>query len=230
MKFKEITLYTNQLENEINFYNKTLGFPIQHQNEQEFSVQIGWSKLTFKLSTEPHFYHYCFLIPKNQLLEAKAWMEERLDLLSDEHAQTIQLFESWNAEAFYFFDGSGNIAELIVRHDLEYENSEPFNYDSFICMNELGMPTTRIKEFNQKLENEMNSFFWKGNFERFCTNGTQEALFIIPNYKLKETWFPTDLKIKTDPFSAIIENDSKLFKVEYKEEQLKIEQYEMAFS
>lgn len=79
-----------------------------------------------------------------------------------------------------------------------------------------------IEKINRQLEKELTSQFWKGDKKRFGTNGSQEGLFLLPNYKLKKTWFPTELKIKGEPFEAIIENNGKNFLVEYKDEKIKI--------
>ena len=129
MKFKKFSLYTHDLELEFEFYTKKLGFELLEKAKDTFTVRIGWTELCFKKSENSHFYHYCFLIPSNKLLEAQKWMEERLELIETEKDRKIQHFENWNAQAFYFYDASGNIAEFIVRHDLENESSQA-DFDS----------------------------------------------------------------------------------------------------
>jgi hypothetical protein len=54
-------------------------------------------------------------------------------------------------------------------------------------------------------------------------------IFFLPNYNLKETWFPTEIKIKAEPFEAIVENNNKKYQVIYSGGELttsKIENYE----
>ena len=67
MKFKKLKLFTAELEPELKFYSQTLGFELLERTKTSFSVKVGWSELTFEESEEDHLYHYCFLIPSNQL-------------------------------------------------------------------------------------------------------------------------------------------------------------------
>lgn len=216
MKFKELKLYTNKIELEFNFYSKILGFELVDYNTNSFTVKIGWSKLTFKKSEKEHLYHYCFLIPSNKLSEALEWMEKRTEVIEIESGRKTQNFESWNADSFYFYDGSGNIAEFIVRYDLYNEDSNGFNANTVLGINEIGMPTNNIEKINDQLQNEIGTVFWKGDVERFGTNGDQEGIFLLPNHEVKDTWFPTNSKITLEPFEAIIENDEKEYSVEYR--------------
>ena len=221
MKFKKLKLYTNKLESEKRFYSEVLGFKIVDENSNSFSLKIGWSELTFEKSEEEHKYHYCFLIPANKLNQALKWMEIRTEVLDIENGRKTQNFESWNADSFYFYDASGNIAECIVRYDLKNDDNEDFDVTKILGVNEMGVPTKDVKKLNQQLESELKTKFWKGDVERFGTNGSQEGIWLLPNYELKEIWFPTTLKIKPEPFEAIIENDGKTYHVEFKNQKLK---------
>ncbi|HSQ85912.1 MAG TPA: hypothetical protein VLM43_14455, partial [Desulfobacterales bacterium] len=90
MKFKKLTLYTKELEVELNFYSKILGFEILEQNSDSFTAKIGWSELTFKKSETQHIYHYCFLIPSNMLNQALTWMEKRTEIIEIENGRKTQ--------------------------------------------------------------------------------------------------------------------------------------------
>ncbi|GLR15425.1 VOC family protein [Portibacter lacus] len=220
MKFKKLKLYTNQLESELKFYSETMGFPVLHKSINTFTVKVGWSELTFEKSDDSHKYHYCFLIPANQLIQALQWMEMRTEVIEIESGRKTQHFESWNADSFYFYDGSGNVAEFIVRYDLKNNADSPFDISKVLSINEMGMPSNKVSKINEQLENELQTKFWKGDLDRFATNGTQEGIWLIPNYELKDIWFPTSLKITPEPLEAIIEHDGKQYQVEYKDEQL----------
>ena len=165
---------------------------------------------------------YCFLIPSNKLNEGLAWIEERIEVIDVEAGKKTQVFESWNAESFYFFDKSGNLAEFIVRYDLKNESATDFDISQVLGVNEIGLPSKNVTETNRFLEKKLNTRFWKGNLKRFGTNGTQEGLFLIPNYEIKTNWFPTSAKVKPEPFEAIIENEKKEYFVEFKKENIKI--------
>ncbi len=222
MKFKKLKLFTQKLEAELNFYTETLGFKLLEQNKNAFTVQIGWSELTFEKSEQAYTYHYCFLIPSNYLHKALVWMEERTTILTIENNRKTQHFESWNADSFYFYDASGNIAEFIVRYNLENEDitNSNFNISKVLGVNEMGMPTNNVEKVNLQLENELKSKFWKGDMERFGTNGDEEGILLLPNYEVKEIWFPSDVKITPQPFEAVVEQNNKVFKIVYSNEKL----------
>ena len=163
MIIKELTLYTNELEREKKFYTQTLGFDFEENCSNMFSVKIGRTKLNFQQTEMSHRYHYCFLIPANQLASAIKWLENRVAIIEIEKGKVIQRFESWNADSIYFYDGSGNIAEFIVRYDLKNESEEEFGLSSIISVNEIGLATKNVAKTNQQLADGINSEFWKGN-------------------------------------------------------------------
>lgn len=221
MKFKKLKLYTNKLELEKRFYSEILGFKIIDESSNSFSLKIGWSELTFEKSAIEHKYHYCFLIPANKLNQALRWMEKRTKVIDIEDGRKIENFKSWDADSFYFYDASGNIAEFIVRYDLENNIESEFDISEVLGVNEIGLATKDVQKINNQLQTELGTKFWKGDLERFGTNGSQEGIFLLPNYKLKEIWFPTSIKIKPEPFEAIIENNRKEYHVEFRNEKLK---------
>ncbi len=220
MKFKKLNLYTNKLEEEQEFYTKTLGFELISTTQISFTVQLGWTELSFTKSEQAHTYHYCFLIPSNRLQDALQWTSQRTNLMEIEQGRYTQHFESWNAESFYFFDASGNLAEMIVRFDLENESQQSFDQSSVIGLNEMGMPTLDIPMTQERLHALIASQAWKGNEHRFGTNGDQEAIFLLPNYKVKETWFPSNQKITLEPFEVLVENNGEPYYLKFAQGQL----------
>ena len=223
MRIREITLFTNQLTEQLHFYKNILGFQIIDESSEQFTFQAGFSKITFQKSKENHSYHYCFLIPSNKLQAAIKWLDERLDIIKIEGDRIIQNFESWNADSVYFYDGAGNIAEFIVRYDLENQMTEEgFDVSTILCLNEIGTPTQDILGTNNFLETEIGSKFWKGDFERFGTNGTQEGLFLLVNNEVKKEWFPTQLSIETSPFHGIFQVESNLYALQFKDNKISI--------
>lgn len=220
MKFKKLILYTNKLEEEQDFYSNTLGFEITDQNPTSFTAKIGWSELTFKRAELERKYHYCFLIPSNQLTQALEWMEKRVEIIDIENGRKTQNFETWNADSFYFYDASGNIAEFIVRYDLKNDSNGSFDISKVLCVNEIGMPTKNIEKLNTQLELEIKTSLWKGDLKRFGTNGNQEGIFLLPNYEIKDVWFPTQVKIYPEPFETFVENEGKEYLVKFINERI----------
>ena len=222
MKFKKLKLYTHKLKEELEFYSEVLGFELVASSEKTFTVKVGWSELTFEKSDRERTYHYCFLIPANQLQKALQWMEKRTTVVDIENGRKTQRFESWNADSFYFIDASGNIAEFIVRYDLNNEQQGDFDNSKVLCVNEMGMPVNNVDKTNSLLEQALNTEFWKGDKTRFGTNGSQEGIWLLPNYELKDVWFPTTVKLKPEDFEAIVENKGKNFLLKFKNEQIQI--------
>ncbi|WOD43558.1 VOC family protein [Hwangdonia lutea] len=220
MKVRELSLFTDKLELEKAFYSETLGFNIIKQSTDSFTLKIGWSKLTFLKSDIGYKYHYCFLIPSNKLDEAISWIENKTTVLDIESGRKTQHFETWNAESFYFYDASRNVAEFIVRHDLKNQTDTPFSIEDVICVNEIGLPTTSIIKTNAIIKKEIGSDFWKGDKANFGTNGTQEGLFLLPNYETRTKWFPTNLRVEPSPFEAVIDSDNVLYDFQFSNEEI----------
>ena len=219
MKIKRITLYTHQLEAQKSFYNDVLGFELTKETSQSFSVQAGWTELTFHKSDTVYIYHYCFMIPSNRLFQAIQWLQNKTDLIKIEGDRIIERFESWNANSIYFYDGAGNIAEFIVRHDLKNEKQDAgFSLTDIICLNEIGVVSGDISTNNQTLETKFDSKIWRGNAKAFGANGTQEGLFLLINYNLKKSWFPTDITPQSCPFHGDFEFSNGTFSLEFKNE------------
>ncbi len=222
MKINSLKIYTNKLDLEKKFYSETLGFEIIKSDSTFFSLKIGWSILTFEKSKQAHIYHYCFLIPSNKLTQALEWIERRVKIIPLLDRRKTQRFETWNADSFYFHDASGNIAEFIVRHELNNTIHCDFDITNVCCINEIGMPTTDIKRINTEIEKCIGTKFWKGDLNIFGTNGSQNGLFLLPNYKTKDTWFPTSIKIKPEPLEIVIENNEKKHFVKFNSNGIKI--------
>lgn len=200
MNIEKLQLYTNKLEAQRRFCTEVLGLKELCFSDSSFTVQVGWSELTFHTSNSPHGYHYCFLIPSNKLEEALSWMEKRMEIFKIEGDRKIQFFESWNARSFYFIDPSGNLGECIARYDLNNESNSDFDRNSLLCVNEIGCPTQDVQKMSTDLNDLLGTQNWRGDLERFGTVGTQEGLFLVPNYSIKKEWFPSNQPIIPEPF------------------------------
>ena len=222
MKIRELQLYTNELDKTKAFYTSILAFELIDETENQFSLQIGWTKLTFVKSDEEHIYHFSFLVDKTLFDDAFVWMKNRVEILNTTEENQIAFFENWNAKSFYFYDGAGNLAEIITHNNLAYENDAEFDQHSILGISEIGLPTTDIEATNQLLEEKTTSKFWKGDFETFGTNGSDEGKILLPNYFIKTTWFPTTDTITPTPFTAILENENHYSKVIFNNNKLNI--------
>ena len=222
MKIRELQLFTTNLEKTKSFYTDILSFQLIKKTSNQFSIQIGWTTLTFVQSEEEHIYHFSFLVDKSIFENAFEWMKNRVEILQTKNEEQIAFFENWNARSFYFYDGGNNLAEIITHYNLDYQSDAEFDQNSILGISEIGLPTLDIKSMNQIIEENTTSKFWKGDFEIFGTNGSDEGKILLPNYAIKTTWFPTTNKIIPTPFTVILENDNQYSKAIFDNNKLNI--------
>ena len=215
MKIKELILFTNNLEKQLEFYTNVLELELVKKTTKSFSLKAGESVLTFKLRENFTPYHVAFNIPTNKENEALNWLNKRVDIVPFEDNELIE-FEHWNAKAMYFYDADKNILEFISRKNLRIESGEPFSSKSILNISEIGIGTNDIKTIFDSINtiNTINTIksinVYDGNLERFCAIGNEEGLFILVNNSIKK-WFPTDDEIYLSDF--IIKGD---YNFEYK--------------
>ena len=187
MRIKTLTLYTDQLGDQKQFYSQVLGLPLKDESENTVSFKIGNSVLTFKQGEGTTPYHYAINIPANKENEALDWLKERVAILKDgEHE--IQDFDFWNAKAIYFYDPDQNIVELIARRNLENTSDKTFDQNGFLEISEIGMPTTDVKNKYDKLHELTGISVFSGDFNRFCAIGDDRGLSSV-SIKTSRTGF-----------------------------------------
>ncbi|MFK5878788.1 MAG: VOC family protein [Flavobacteriaceae bacterium] len=198
MKIKELTLFTSNLDAQIEFYSKVLDFETVFQNSYSCTFKTGKSLLTFVKSKKSISYHFAFNIPSNKENEASIWLKERVSLLPHKGEELIN-FESWNAKALYFYDADKNIVEFIARKNLNINSNNSFSPKSLLNISEIALASTNIKETVGVLNSINPIKKYSGDFERFCALGDEEGLFILANPTLKK-WFPTDDEVEQSDF------------------------------
>lgn len=198
MYIEQLTLYTSQLEKQLDFYVTTLGFDLIEQSVDAFVVQVGDSDLRFEATEEPGYYHFAFNIPSFQSQDALEWLKTRVPILKDGETEIIE-FAHWNAEAIYFYDPAGNIVELIARKNMKIERETPFTVDTILNISEIGFPVANIRATFEELQATTGIEQHSGNLEHFCATGDEFGLFIIVNKDSKK-WFPTEWPAIASPF------------------------------
>ena len=198
MKIKELTLFTQNLKSQIEFYSKGLEFEMINCDDASCSFNTGNSILTFKVQKGCKPYHFAFNIPSNKEDEALGWLKERVQLLSFEEKELMN-FESWNAKAMYFYDPDMNIVEFIARKNLNINSNNTFSPKSILNISAMALASTNIKETIAILNSMSPIKKYSGDFERFCAIGNEDGLFILANPLLKK-WFPTDDEIEQSDF------------------------------
>lgn len=203
MKIKELILYTQNLDAQIEFYSNVLEFELLHKSKTGCSFTLGNSILSFKIHENAAPYHFAFNIYSNMEREAFSWLKERVDILPF-NGEEIVNFESWNAKALYFYDSDMNIVEFIARKNLKKNSNLPFSSHSILNISEIGIPSSTMR----KTYNEINILrpikLYSGDFDRFGALGNEEGMFILAN-PIRKKWFPNDDNIHQSDF--IIKGD-----------------------
>ena len=97
-------------------------------------------------------------------------------------------FKSWNAEAIYFFDPSGNILEFIARHSLNNKTENDFSGNNILSVSEIGMPVHDVKNFYDRINEVFKTPVFSGDMKSFTAAGDDKGLFII--VPEKRNWYP----------------------------------------
>ena len=218
MKILEIEIQTDNIKETETFYSEILGLQLVNKNQNSISFKAGQSKLTFIKSDNINpKYHFAFNIPNNKLEEAILWAKSRLRLIENDENGIIANFESWNANAIYFYDNNNNIVEFIARFDLENSTEKPFDISVIESISEIGIVTDKPLDLAETLIESYNLVYFNKSTksEKFAALGNDNGLFIIVETNRK--WYPTEQKAKKY-FSRIkIEVDSLVKEIKLNE-------------
>ncbi len=209
MKLQHIQIQTNNIPETTSFYRDILELPIIEKTSQSVTVKAGSSILKF--IENPDFnsmYHFAFNIPENKLDEAIKWCNDKIDLVVIEDKRVIANFETWNANAIYFYDNNGNLLEFIARHDLDNLQIKDFSSKSILNISEIGIVDEDPIELGTHLIEDYGLSFFAKNFnsENFAAIGDDEGLLII--VKPYRNWYPTQTPSQSNKTKVRIENNS----------------------
>ncbi|MDN3673286.1 VOC family protein [Flavobacterium branchiarum] len=216
MKLQHIQIQTNDIPKTIAFYTQTLGFQILKNDSTTVSFQIGISVLEFiEDKNFNSIYHLAFNIPNNKLDEAIKWCRNKVDLICIEDENVITRFETWNANAVYFYDNSGNLLEFIARHDLINSETKSFDTKSILSISEIGIVHESPLVLGQDLINkyQLNFFSKNANSEAFTAIGDDEGLLII--VKPNRNWYPTQTPSESNKTAIRLENNDRIAQLEF---------------
>lgn len=219
MRINELKIYSSKVEEQTVFYSSVLGLQCINKNNERASFKLGSSVLTIEFRKESTPYHFAINIPSNKENEALIWLKSKLEILIEENTE-IHDFDFWNAKAIYFYDCDKNIVELIARNNLDNETSDSFNQNHFLCISEIGIPTTNI-ESKFRFLNELTGIQeFSGGFDRFLAFGDEEGLFICINKDIKD-WSPTGDKAYSSDFELHFTENRTDYHIEYKNDKVK---------
>ncbi|HEX7737910.1 MAG TPA: hypothetical protein VF458_23890 [Ktedonobacteraceae bacterium] len=202
MHISELTLHTQELQEEYQFYTRTLSLPLLQATTHAFTVQAGTTRLTFQHTAEETLYHFAWRIPSNQIEAARAWLVTRSPLLRLEKQDEFS-FQSWNSTSLYFRDPANHILEFIAHHDLENHSSEAFGPQSILAVCEIGMAFESVPEQVKVWQNTFGLAIYRGSLgENFAAVGDIYGLFIT--VQKGRNWFPTRSAAPISPVDITI--------------------------
>jgi len=195
MRIRKVRLWCGDLAAAQAFYGELIRLPVASQSADSLSFQTGESELNFCLAkTAPAEYHFAWNIPPNQIQSAREFLMRMVPEATD---GVIHTFESWNAEAIYFRDPFGNIAEFIARHDLEVQDHEPFDGCAVLEISEVGIVTSHVRSTVDRLVQtfELDLFRTCDRSDDFQAVGDDHGLFIV--VREDRPWFSSELKARS---------------------------------
>lgn len=218
MRIKSLSIFTNQLEAQYSFYVQQLGFACINKDQSSFTVNIGNSQLSFIKKEHCTPYHFAFNIPYSSVQKALEWLKQKVSVLMD-GTNKIQEFETWQANAIYFYDEDKNIVELIGRKTLGYDSGNTFNTSEVKEISEIGIASSNIEDIYNTITSTTPLKIYDGDFSRFCAIGNETGLFICVNPEEKK-WFPTNDSVFFSDFKVIISNHGADHEVKYEKGKL----------
>ncbi len=213
MKLLQVEMETADVQTLFSFYRNILEMDVTIQKDG-FVITAGHSKIIFTQAYPPArpFYHFAFTIPSNKIIEAKTWLEQRLQLLwMEEYQSPIAEFVNWGARSVYFFDTAGNIVELIARLDLNNSKTGAFTASQILGLSEMGIvfPQGVIEAQTLKMVNENHLPFFSKQppSDHFKVLGDDEGLLIV--VPQNRYWYPTKKSSAMFPIKILLEMDNK---------------------
>lgn len=203
MHITELSLYTQNFQEQYHFYTNILGLPLRKKTPETFTVQAGTTCLTFRATTKETGYHFAFTIPSNKLAKAKEWLVTRVPLLTQNDQEEF-FSENWNSGSLYFRDAANHILELIAHYDLPHEKPGAFGTADLLHICEIGMAFEEVPERVKTLSAEFHIEPYRNSIgEAFAAVGDISGLFI--NVKIGRNWFPTSTRAIVSPVEVTIE-------------------------
>ncbi|TBW26748.1 VOC family protein [Gramella sp. KN1008] len=220
MKITKLTIYSDNIKEQLKFYRDELNFEVRNYSEKSFEIVAGYSVLRFQYKENATPYHIAFHIPDRQEHEALAWIENKMSALRHNKEKIID-FSNWQAMSVYFYDCDKNIMEFISRRDFSKPKSAIFDPSNIVGIAEIGLVTDNVKEKFEQVNLECGLHRFDGDYERFCAIGEPSGLLITINNKLKD-WFPTSDKAYMSAFELEFEHRGDKFDLSYSDNELKI--------
>lgn len=205
MKLLAIDLETADPVGTREFYTQRLDLPIVSESIESLTVQIGWTRLTFRSVMKPVApHHFAINVPSGMLELCMHWFS--LNYIDTQaQGQTVAEFPDWKARSAYFFDNNGNILEFIARHDLLCGDTNLTTADLFQCISEFGIVTPCVVKTTYQLAKGfgVKRFSKSKSMHDFAALGDDNGLFIIS--KENRPWLFTNVPAAINNYQVMFE-------------------------
>jgi catechol 2,3-dioxygenase-like lactoylglutathione lyase family enzyme len=199
MNFTQVQLPAKDVDAQAVFYGNLLGLPTLHRSAGEVHFQVGRSRLVFvKLpSPQPLSHgergyapqHFAFNIPEHRIDDAKTWLQARCDVVPDEAGNDVIYSQNWHSHGLYFYDGDGNIGELIARHTQPTPHTGAFDASALLCVSEVGIVTADPAATATLACERLSAMVYRDTVnDTFVPVGDEDGLLII--VKAGRRWMP----------------------------------------
>lgn len=207
MKLLTIELDTADLLGTREFYTQRLDLPVIAESADSFTVQVGWTQLTFRSVTKPVApYHFAINVPAGMLELCMHWFSLRY-MDTQAEGRTIAEFPDWKARSAYFPDNNGNILEFIARRDLPSVDANLTVGDLFQCISELGIVTPCVVKTTYQLAKHfgVKRFSKSKPMHDFAALGDDNGLFIVSKEDRK--WLFTNIPAAINNYRVTFESE-----------------------
>lgn len=222
MKLLDLQLKTSNLSELTDFYGGILGFPVLELSGETVRFQAGTTSIGFSSSliASSVTYHFAFDIPESQLDDAKAWLDLRVRLLTDDNGGDTFHFEDWDAHSLYFYDPTGNIVELIARHALPNTSDTPFSAASIVNVSEIGVVVDDVEAQVVELQKTTGvTPYRQAVHPEFTPLGDEGGLLIV--VKGGRGWFPVkNMPAQPSPVTVVVQANEQIYALRFNSSNL----------
>jgi catechol 2,3-dioxygenase-like lactoylglutathione lyase family enzyme len=209
MRIHALTLATNDVPSQSNFWGQTLGLPVQDSGGA-VEVSLRYSTLRFEQARpgSETRYHFAINIPPGSIEEAVAWVEERHKLLAfhgdpdvDEGATIVHTDRG--ASAVYFLDAAGNVVELIANDHLDDSRDAPFGAQSLLEVAEIGIATADTAATSDAIQDALSAEVLWGGREGWLLTAIGDDHGVVIVAPIGRGWIPVGLPARPLPTTIV---------------------------
>lgn len=201
MNITKVSVRVRNATEAANFYADVLALTVEREPDL-VSVIVGATRL--ELVEDPEAKgdcHFAITIPTNKFLEAKKWIQERVDLLGTTDGDEFECAPAWNARSLYFAGPDRSVLEFIVRRDLANATPGPFTSTDLLCLSEVGIAVQDVPAAVAWLSGNAEVAPYGGSFGSFAPVGDAHGLLILVTPG--RAWFPTADRVARESPIAI---------------------------